>query len=318
VNAKRLFSCLAAALLVASGGAFAAPDKPVRIVVPFPAGGASDAAARAVGQGLAKSLARPVIVENRPGANGAIAAQAVHAAPPDGNTLLWTAASMVALPALMKSPPFATLAEFTPVGGVGDLPFCLFVNPQVPARTVAELVAHARANPSKLNYGSGSLGEYLAAEQFAKLANLKIERVPYRGGSQLMPDLVAGRLQLNIGPASTGVPHVTSGRLRALAVLTRERSPMLPDVPTATQAGFAGFNVPAWQALLAPPKTPRAVAERLSKAVADALRDAETTSQFERIGMLRAGSTPDELEARIRQDHPLWAGFVREYGIEIE
>ena len=315
----RLLSRLAtAAAMVAASASGAYPEKAIRIIVPFPAGGASDAAARAIGQGLAKSLAQPVVVENRPGANGAIAAQAVHASPPDGYTLLWTPASMVSLPSLMKKPPFSTLSEFAPVAGVGELPFCLYVNAQVPARTAAELAAYARANPSRVNYGSGSISEQLAGEQFARSSGARLEQVPYKGGAQLMPDLVSGLLQMNIGPASTGLPHVQSGRLRALAVLTSQRSPLLPDVPTAIEAGMPDLSVPTWQGIVAPPKTPRTITEKLSKSVNDALRDPETSSRLEKIGLLRAGTTPDELGTLIRRDGALWSAFVRDTGIQLD
>lgn len=314
-----LLSCLAAAVALATSPAKAAyPEKPVRIVVPFPAGGASDAAARAIGQSLARSFSQPVVVENRPGANGSIAAQAVHTAPADGYTLLWAPASMTALPALMRNPPFASLAEFSAIGTIGDLPYCVYLSTQVGARSMAEFVAYARANPSKVSYGTGSLGEYQVADQFVKLSGVQMERIPYKGGAQLMPDLVAGRIQFNIGPASTGLPYVKAGRLRALAMLTPQRSPLLPEVPTAAEAGLAGLSVASWQALVAPPKTPRAIVERLSKGVSDALRDPETIAQLEKIGMHRAGSTPAELEARIRQEFPEWKRFVRDNGVEIE
>jgi len=319
MKTTRWFSRLAAAAAIAAASASGAyPEKAIRIVVPFPAGGASDAAARAVGQGLAKSLAQPVVIENRPGASGAIAAQAVHAAAPDGYTLLWAPASMVSLPALMRSPPFSSLADFSPVAGVGELPFCLFVHPQVPAGTAAELAAYARANPSRIQYGSGSISEMLAGEQFARSSGAKLEQVPYKGGAQLMPDLVAGRIQMNIGPASTGVAHAQSGRLRALAVLTRQRSPLLPQVPTAAEAGLAGLSVPTWQGLVAPPKTPRAIVDTLSKAVNETLREPETGSRLDRIGLLRAGTTADEFGAQIRHDAPLWSRFVRENGISLD
>jgi tripartite-type tricarboxylate transporter receptor subunit TctC len=319
MKAMTLLSCLAAAAMIVPGPAKAAyPDKPIRILVPFPAGGASDAAARAIGQSLARSFAQPVVVENRPGANGAIAAQAAHSAAPDGYTLLWAPASMTALPALMRNPPFASLSEFSAIGTVGDLPYCVYVSPQLGARSMADFVAYARANPSKVSYGTGSLGEYQVADQFLKLSGVTMERIPYKGGAQLMPDLVAGRIQFNIGPASTGLPYVKAGRLRALAMLTPQRSPLLPDVPTAAEAGFAGLSVASWQALVAPPKTPRPIVEKLAKAVDDALRDPGTISQLEKTGFHRAGSTPEELDSRIRRDYPGWTRFIRENNVEIE
>lgn len=305
-----------AAFLASANAAY--PEKAIRIVVPFPAGGASDATARAVGQSFAKSLGQPVVVENRPGANGGIAAQAVMTAPPDGYTILWAPASMVALPLILKKPPFAAMGELTAISTVGRLPFALFVNPEVPARTMAELTAYARANPGKLNYATGSLSEFMAGAQFVKAAGAQVERVPYKGGNQVMPDLVAGRVHLNFGPASTGMTYVNGGRLRVIATLLPVRSPLLPDVPTVIEAGFPDIAVPSWQALVAPPKTPRPVIDRLSRAVETALRDPETLAQFERIGVQPLGSTPQALEALMREETGLWKRFVQEHGIEPE
>jgi tripartite-type tricarboxylate transporter receptor subunit TctC len=225
---------------------------------------------------------------------------------------------MVALPQLMKSPPYASLSEMTAVASVGLLPFCVFVHPDVPARSLADLAAIARQKPGALNFATGSLSEYLAAAQWQKSAAVTMERVPYKGGSQLMPDLVAGRVQVNFGPASTGMTYVKAGRLRALATLLPARSSLLPDVPTAIEAGYPEVKVPAWQALFAPPHTSRDIANRLSRAVAEALVDPETIAQFDRIGVQPAGSTPERLEAMIREDQPAWNRFIRDNGIEAE
>lgn len=313
----RLAGALAFASALAAASA-AYPEKPVKIVVPFPGGGASDATARAIGQFLARDLGQPVVIENRPGASGAIAAQAVMAAAPDGYTILWATASMVALPLILRKPPFAAMGELSAISLVGRLPFAVFVSPGVPARTLAELSAYARANPDRLNYATGSLSEFMAGAQFVKAAGARIERVPYKGGAQLMPDLVSGRVHLNFGPASTGMPFVKDGRLRALATLTPERSSLLPGVPTAAESGFRELSVPSWQALLAPPKTEREAIDRLAKAVEKALRDPETLARLESIGVQPLGSTPQALEAIIREEQGLWAHFVKEHGVEAE
>jgi tripartite-type tricarboxylate transporter receptor subunit TctC len=316
------FAGLALAGLALAGIAPAAsasyPEKPIRIVVPFPAGGASDAAARAIGQSFSRNLGQPVVIENRPGASGGIAAQAVMAAPPDGYTVLWGSASMVALPLILKKPPFGAMGELTAIATVGRLPFALFVNPEVPARTMADLAAHIRANPGRLNYATGSLSEFMAGAQFVKSAGGSVERVAYKGGAQVMPDLVAGRVQMNFGPASTGMTYVNGGRLRVLATLLPVRSPLLPEVPTAAEAGFPDLSVPTWQALLAPPKTPRDVTDRLSWAVDAALRDPETLALFGRIGMQPSGSSPKALEALMREDASLWRRFAQDNRIEPE
>lgn len=313
----RIAGALALAWTVAAAHA-AYPERAVKIIVPFPGGGASDATARAIGQYLAREFGQPVIIENRPGASGAIAAQAVMTAQPDGYTILWASASMVALPLILKNPPFAAMGELSAISTVGRLPFALFVSPGVPARTMTELSAYAHANPGKLYYATGSLSEFMAGAQFVKSAGARVERVPYKGGPQLMPDLVSGRVHLNFGPASTGMPFVKDGRLRVLATLTPERSPLLPDVPTAAESGFRDLAVPSWQALLAPPKTAREVIDRLAKAVEKALRDPETLARFEKIGVQPLGSTPQALEALMREELGLWARFVKEHGVEPE
>ena len=310
--------CLAALLAAAAMAGAAYPEKPIRILVPFPAGGASDAAARAVGQSLSANLGQPVVIENRPGANGGIAAQSVMTAPADGYTILWGSASMVALPLILKKPPFAAMGELSAISTVGRLPFALFVNPEVPARTMAELATHIRANPGKLNYATGSLSEFMAGAQFVKAVGADVERISYKGGSQVMPDLVAGRVQMNFGPVSTGMTYVNGGRLRVVATLLPARSPLLPEVPTAAEAGFPELAVPTWQALLAPPKTPRAVIDPLSRAVQAALRDPATLAQLARIGVLPLGSSPQGLEALMREDAAVWMRFTREHRIEPE
>ncbi|MBK6982554.1 MAG: tripartite tricarboxylate transporter substrate binding protein [Betaproteobacteria bacterium] len=324
MNARRLTLipslCLAALSLAGAGTLVEAraayPEKPIKIIVPFPAGGASDAAARAIGQSFAKGLGQPVVVENRPGASGGIAAQSVMTAPPDGYTILWGSASMVALPLILKKPPFAAMGELSAIGTVGRLPFALFVNPEVPARTMAELSAHLRANPGKLNYATGSLSEFMAGAQFVKTAGAEVERVAYKGGAQVMPDLVAGRVQMNFGPASTGMTYVNGGRLRVIATLLPARSALMPDVPTAAESGFPDLVVPTWQALLAPPKTPPGVVDRLSRALEAALGDPEVLAMFKRIGVQPASSSPAALVTLMRDDASLWARFVKDYGIE--
>jgi tripartite-type tricarboxylate transporter receptor subunit TctC len=318
---KRLLSLLLPALL-ATLAAFAVAaqpaGRPVRLVVPTPAGGPSDAAARSIAQALARSLGQPVIVENRPGAGGAIAAQAVLAAPPDGTTLLWGIASMGSIPMLQKTPPFRSLAEFTPVSLVGHFTFGVFVHPGVPARSIAELAAYGRANPDKLAYGTGTLGEYLAAAQWVRASGMSAVRVPYKGGTQVMPDLLAGRVQFNIGPVSSGLPHVKEGKLRMLAVLAPQRIALAPEVPTLAEAGAPSVSLPTWQAIFAPPKTPAEVAERLSRELAALLRDPALRSQLEQQALLVGGSSPAELAALVASDEKQWQAFVRDYEIPQE
>jgi tripartite-type tricarboxylate transporter receptor subunit TctC len=310
---------LVLSLALAAGPAEAQyPARPIRLLVPFAAGGSSDTAARTLGQALAKSLGQAVVVENRPGANGAIAAQAVLAAPADGHTLLWGVASMVALPLLQKNAPYASLAEFTPVTIVGRFAFSLFVHPGVPANSVAELVAYARAHPGKLSYASSGYGEYMTAAQFMKVSGIGMERVPYKGGAQALSDLLAGRVQVTLGPTSNGFQYAKSGQLRMLAILSPERSAAAPEVPTLAEAGVPGVSVPTWQSLLAPPKTPREIVERLARDTALALKDAELRARFEQQAFRAEGSSPEVLAATIRDDLQAWSQFIRDNGITPE
>lgn len=269
-------------------------------------------------QAMRKSLGPQIVVENRPGGNGAIAAQAVLAAPADGYTLLWGVASMSALPLLQRAAPFQSLAEFAPFATIGHFAFCIVAHPGVPAKTVAEFVAYARANPDNLNYASSTLAEFKSAAQFMKAAGIRMVRVPCKGGSQVMPDLVAGRVQVHFGTMSTALPYTGDGRLRMLAVLMPQRSAAAPEVPTLAEAGMAGISVPTWQAIFAPRKTPREIVDRLSREVASALQDAGLRAQFARQSLQIGESTPQALAALIEADAVEWNGFVRDNAISPE
>ena len=291
------------------------PDRPLHFIVPFAAGGPTDNVARTVGQALAQSIGQPVIIENRPGADGTIAAQAVLGAPADGYTLLFAVSSMVALPLMKRTPPFDSLTDFAPVSMIGRFPFCMYVNPAVPAKSVAEFISYARANPGRLNYASSSPSEYMAAAQFMKVTGVSMVRVPYKGAAQAMPDLVAGRVQVNFGPMSGGLPFVKDGRLRILASLLARRSATAPEVPTMSESGVSGVYVPSWQAILAPAKTPRQIVDYLSREVNQVLRNSEVHGKLGGLALEVEGSTPEALAATLRDDLRGWAEFVRESDI---
>jgi tripartite-type tricarboxylate transporter receptor subunit TctC len=192
------------------------------------------------------------------------------------------------------------------------------MHPDVPAKSVPELVAYARTHPDKLSYATGTLGEYMAAAQFLKATGISSVRVPYKGGAQLMPDLVAGRVQLNFGPVSSGLQHAKDGKLRMLAVLLTQRSAVAPDVPTLAEAGVASLSLPSWQALFAPPKTPGEIADRLSRDVARVLRDPALRAQFDQQALQVEGSAPEALAAVVTRDAEAWRTFVRENDIPQE
>lgn len=294
------------------------PNRPMRLIVPTPAGGPSDACARLLAQALSQSLGQNIVIENKPGAGGALAAQALVASPPDGYALMWTLSSMSGLALLQKSSPYQSLAELTPVSLVGHFAYAMFVHPDIPARSVTEFVEHARAHPDKISYATGSLGDYMATTKFLKATGIRSVRVPYRGGSQLMPDLVTGRVQLNFGPASSGLPQVKEGKLRMLAVLLPQRSALAPDVPTLAEAGFASVTLPTWQAIFAPANTPADIAERLSREVSRALKDPALRALLEQQALQIEGSTPQGLAAAVERDALAWRNFVTEYDIAPE
>jgi putative tricarboxylic transport membrane protein len=293
------------------------PEKPIHLIVPVPAGGPGDNAARIVAGSLTKALGQPVIVENKPGASGAIGAEAVLRSRPDGYTLLWGSNSvLVGVPLLRKRPPFDPVADFTPVSFIGRYTLMLFVNPKVPARSVAELIEYARENPGKLNYATSVTGDVIAAAQFLNTAHVQMTRVPYKGAAQAIPDLLAGRVDVAFAPASAGLPHVKDGRLHALATFLPKRSPAARDVPTIAEAGMPGVSVNPWVGVFGPAKTPTKIVDRLSRELILILKQPEVQRHFDQQAFQAEGSTPDELAGYLKHDLDTWAVTIRESGIE--
>jgi len=295
------------------------PVKPVRLIVTLGTGGPADGAARALAEPLSRALGQPVIVENKTGADGAIGAEAVRNSQPDGYTLLWGQTSnLVGVPLTRRNPPYDPVMDFTPLSFVGRLTICLFAHPDVPAKTVAELVEYARANPGKLNYGTNSTTEAVMGAQISKAAGIVMVRVPYKGGAAAIPDLLAGRLQLGFMPASVGLPQVKAGKLQALATLLPRRSPVAPNVPTVAEAGFPRATLTSWFGLFAPARLPTEVVERLSREINLALDLPDVRAQFERHAVQAEGSTPQALAAILKQDLETWREVIREAAITLE
>ena len=301
----------------AAMGQPSSPSQPLKIIVATPPGGASDTAARLLAQSLSRNLGQPVVVENKPGGNGVPAVQTVLGAPADGHTLLWAMSSMAGMPMLVKGSPVKSMSEFAPVVGVVNLVYGLFVNPKVPAGNLAELAAHLKANPDKLSYGTGVLSEYMVTTHFLRGVGAKAVRVPYKGGAQLMPDLISGEIQFNIGPLAPGLPHVKSGKLRLLATLP-DRSDAAPGVPALQEAGIATDAVPLWNGLVAPPGTPREVTGRLAAEVNRALADTGLRSALEAQGFRVSGGTPQQMATAIETAAISWRQFIRDYDIPQE
>ena len=317
----RMRICVVALSLFAAAPALAQtwPDKPVRLIVGFAAGGPTDVAARVVGDKLAETWGKPVIVENVTGAAGNVAADRVAKAAPDGYTLFAAAsATIVTNPNLYQKLTFDPVKDFAPITQVGFTPNLLVVPTDLPVKSVAELVAHARANPGTLTFGSAGVGtsQHLAGELFKTMAGIDIQHVPYRGIAAVMPDLLAGRLTMVFGNISAVWPLVREGRLRALAVTSPRRSAAVPDLPTMIEQGFAGFDSTAWFALMAPAGTPATIVEKLHRETVRVLALPEVRKRFDDLGMEAIGNTPAEFAAVIAAETPQWAKVIQAAGIK--
>jgi tripartite-type tricarboxylate transporter receptor subunit TctC len=288
-------------------------------VVPFPAGGAAELGARIFAQPLGQALGQPVVVEARPGGDGVIAAEAVMKAAPDGYTLLYaTNTAFNWVPATRKTPPYDPVADFTPVSLIGYFGFFLFTHPSVPATTVAELLAYARANPGKLNAGTGNSTSQLLTAQLAAFEKLNIVPVPYKGDAPLTVDLLGGRVQMAFATPGSAAPQVKEGKLRALAAMFPNRSPLLPDVPTAAEAGLGKLSITPWGGVFGPARMPKEVADRLAREIAVVLRRPEVREAFGKIAFDPRSSTPEELTALLRFQMVIWRRTAEAVGVKPE
>jgi len=291
------------------------PTRPIKVIVPFGSGGVTDTTARITARAIEKALGQPVVVENKPGGEGAIAAMTVKTAPPDGYTLFFATSSSLSTPLVSRAADYDAVRDFSPISTVGKFPYAMFVHQDVPAANVKELIEYARANPGKLNYGTVNNGEYLTATGFLKAARIDAIRIPYKTAP--VADLVAGRIQLYFGPVGNVIGQIREGKVRMLAMISSGRSPLAPDVPTLAEAGIDGaIGTPSYQMFLAPAGTPPAITERLSREVNAALRDPAVRAQLEKIALEVEGMTPQQLRASLEATHRAWAEFFREVGIE--
>jgi tripartite-type tricarboxylate transporter receptor subunit TctC len=311
---------LAVALLCFStAGLSQYPTKPIRFVVGFPPGGSADPTARALAAPLAEQLGQPVVVENRPGGDSAIGADYVSKAAPDGYTIFYGSSSaMVAAVALRKQPPYDPLKDFTPVGMVGRAMQIFYVNPGVPAQTIKEFIAHAKANPGKLNYATGNPLAIFYYANFMSATGTRLTQIPYKGEGPVTPDLVAGRVETSILSNPAGVSLAKEGRLRILAVIGANRVPSLPDIPTIAEAGVPEVTPLHWAGVFGPPGMPRAVVERLIREVNIALKTPQLLAQFEKYAYTAEGSTPERLAELNRDDLALWRRLIKETNMTID
>jgi len=300
--------------------AFAAyPDKPLKFIVPYPPGGLTDALARQVAKPLSDRLQQPVVIQNVPGGGGNIGAARAAKSPPDGYTIYIGNNATVGLNTLIyKSLPFDPLVDLAPVSLLAESQTALVVHPSLPVQSVMELVAYAKANPSKLNYGSTGAGgvSHLAGEMFKNATGVKMTHVPYKGTGPAMTDLLGGQIQVMFNDQAT--PHVNSGKLRALAVTGSKRWPQTPDVPTLTEAGVPGFERYNWFGLLAPGCTPGPIVAALNREVVGIMQDPAIQKWLQAQGAEAMSSSPDEFAAYIRRDVAKWARVVKETGITPE
>jgi tripartite-type tricarboxylate transporter receptor subunit TctC len=287
------------------------PMRPVRIVVPLAAGGPADSVARTIAPALAARLGQPVVVENKPGADGAIAGQAVAMSAADGYTLLYAITATAALP-LVSRTTYDMKRDFTPVSTIGTYDFGMFVSTAVPATTVQEFVDYANTHPGQVNFATLNMGEYHAAALFMRAAGVRMTRVPYRSMSQILPDLVADQVQVNFGPLLNGIRLANDGRTRVLATLSPERTAFAPGVPTMREAGFPAVTFESVQMLFAPAKTPQDVVERLSREINAVLRQPDVQADLEALTLRVRGSTPEQMGREQDASYEAWARFAIE------
>jgi tripartite-type tricarboxylate transporter receptor subunit TctC len=306
-------------LMVVSAAAQTYPDRPIRLLVGFAAGGPADISARVLGDRFAEAWGQPVVVENITGAAGNLATERVAKAAPDGYTLLLAAsATIVTNPSLYQKLAFDPVNDLAPISQVCFTPNLLVVPGDLAVKSVKELVAYARAQPGTLTFGSAGVGtsQHLAGELFKTMAGIDIQHVPYRGIAAVMPDLLGGRLTMAFGNISAVLPMVRAGKLRALAVTSPGRSASVPNLPTMIEEGFAGFDSTAWFALMAPAGTPEPVIAKLHREAARILALPEVRKRFDELGMEVIGNTPAEFAAVIKAETPQWAKVIREAGIK--
>jgi len=297
------------------------PNKPIRFVVPYPAGGPLDTIARLLGAKVGESVKQPVVVDNKPGAGGNIGADVVAKSPADGYTILMGAVATHAInPTLYKSIPYDPIRDFAPVTQVASTPNVLVVNPSVPAANVREFIAYAKANPGKLSFGSGSIGSagHLAGELFKASAGVDMVHVPYKGAAPAMQDLIGGQIQLMFDNLASSLAQVKAGRIRALAVTTAKRSSFAPELPTIAESGLPGFDISTWFGIFAPAGTPKEALDRLHAEFTRALASPDVREKMLALGAEPVGNKPEEFAAYIKSEAEKYAKVIKASGAKVD
>lgn len=321
---RRTLLIAGAFALSISNAAFAQniyPNKPIKLIVGYAPGGSADIAARLAAQKLTMELKQPVIVENRPGAGGNIAGEMVARARPDGYTLLMAATAQIVInPSLYKKMTFDPAKDLAPITLMQNEYNLMVVTPSVPAKTLKEFIAYAKANPTAVTFASPGIGSpaHLAGELMNQLAGLKMLHVPYKGTAPAVSDLVAGHVTMAVDNMPALLPQVKAGALRALAVASEHRAPAAPDIPTAQEAGLPGFVVPAWKGLMAPAGTPRPIIDRLHAAMVNILAMPDVRKQMINLGAEPAGGTPEQVAEMIKAQTVQWAALVKSTGTTLD
>jgi len=313
--------CMIAAILAAATAHAQYPDKPIRLVVPFAAGGVTDTSGRIVAEALSKRLGQPIVIENKPGASGNIGTQLVVNAPPDGYTLvLGFDGTLVINPHVFTNFPFDVTTELAPIGKIGDATLIIVAHPSFPAKSLQELIAFSKQQPNGISYGTSGVGgtPHIAGELLKQRTGAKLTHIPYKGGGQAMTDALGGQIPLVYTAVAGAYTHLKSGRLVAIAVSSHARAPSLPDVPTFIESGVADFEVSSWVAILAPAKTPRAVVEKLNRELNAVLTSSETVEKLATLGIVATPGTQEQLAEQIRNDLAKYGKVVKAAGIKAE
>ena len=314
-------AAVAASLIVPlSASAQAYPDKPVRMILPFPPGGVTDILARALAEKLAPRLGQPVVVENKPGAGTVLASDLVARAPADGYTVLLAASSLGTAPMLYEKVSYDAIKSFTPITQVASVVHVLVVNPQLPFKSVADLLNYAKQNPGKLNYASTGTGTstHLEGELLKSMGKVDLVHIPYKGSGPALTDVVGGQVNVMIDALGSSGPFIKSGKLRALAVTTAKRSESVPELPTVAESGLPGYEAMPWLGLVAPAGTPQPVVDRLHREVTAILKEPELRERFKGWGLDIIGNTPAEFSAFLRRDIDQWSRVITSANIKAE
>jgi putative tricarboxylic transport membrane protein len=316
-----LVTVFAAAMAAGSTRADDYPSHPIRLIVPYAAGGGADSVARIVARRVSETIGQTIVIENRGGGGSIIGTELVKNADPDGYTLLLGQSGPISInPAVYRKLPYDPLKDFAPITMTTAYPYIMVVNPKLGVKTLQEFVALAQAKPGELNYGTTGVGaaNHLVTELFDSKAGIRMTHIPYRGTALAVTDLLAGQVQVVFADPISALPHINAGTLLALAVTSKDRSPVAPAVPTVSESGYAGFDAIAWHGILAPANTPPTIVHKLNQEIVKALKDPETAALLEQQAMQTVGSSPETFAGFIKQDIAVWKGVAEQARVEVK